>query len=209
MRMEEMAYVNKGMNEFPFGHEHIKIMEKIMNKREAEDRRNEQTLLRFEKDQEEYRRQKNLAARITRDSQVQQGATSSLQTTFQGGAGFEYSYARDNMNSVVDEVSESETVDQQEEQRHRDGQLEESILTVKLDPSISVLAPSHIKPMDTFKPEATNSDQHSKLPLIEQQSLQTTQHPKISFPRKSEKVHYTLNPPKKELNKRSLEAKSS
>ncbi len=45
-----MEYVQKGISEFPYGTEHFKIMERVMARKEAIDRKNEQVLLRFHKD---------------------------------------------------------------------------------------------------------------------------------------------------------------
>jgi len=38
--MESICYVSKAMEQFPYGSEHSKIMEKVMKKRELEDKRN-------------------------------------------------------------------------------------------------------------------------------------------------------------------------
>ena len=59
-----MEYVQKGIKEFPYGTEHFKIMERVMARKEAIDRKNEQILLRFHKDAEKFKKERSNAIRL-------------------------------------------------------------------------------------------------------------------------------------------------
>lgn len=100
--MEDVDFVQKGLAGFSYGCNHERIMEKVMKKREVDDRRNEQILLKFTKEQEEYKRQKNHALRLLHESRIQQRPANSMSSTLQSEARGEYSYAcRDNTQSIV------------------------------------------------------------------------------------------------------------
>lgn len=46
-RLEDVGYVARSIEEFPYGTEHARIMQKIMNKQEYDERRAEVVLARF------------------------------------------------------------------------------------------------------------------------------------------------------------------
>jgi hypothetical protein len=47
--MEDINYVSHAIDEFPFGNDHFRIMDRVMTKRDTEDKRNEMILMQFER----------------------------------------------------------------------------------------------------------------------------------------------------------------
>ena len=51
--------IQNQIDNYPYGNIHSSIMEKIMNKKSIEDRSNEEVLLRFQREAEEFRRSRS------------------------------------------------------------------------------------------------------------------------------------------------------
>lgn len=66
-RIEDIDYVTKGIEEFPYGTEHTRIMQKIMNRKEEEERRGELILARFQREAEHHRQERSMAAKVLYD----------------------------------------------------------------------------------------------------------------------------------------------